>query len=181
MNIIKKHVLLIFGMLLIVSALWAEPVRLPKIGYVDVERVFESYPGYEDIKTQLRDEKQKFEQQINQKKEEIAHLEMEYQNNFDHLTEEDRQRREAEIEYKKEIMSEFVDDANGKLKALRDELTKPLQLKIMMAIKKISEEKGYSMVFRKSSSLILHVDKNFDISDDIIIRLKKELQLEERN
>ncbi len=177
----KKMLLLVFGMMFMATLVWAEPVRLPKIGYVDVEKVFESYPGYEEIKTRLREEKQKFKDQIGQKKEEIARLQMEYQNNFDQLSEENRQRREAEIEYKKETLSEFVDDANGKLTALRDEITKPLQLKIMQVIKKISDEKGYSMVFRKSSSFILHVDKDFDISEDVIIRLKKELQLEERN
>lgn len=154
--------------------------RQIKIGYVDVEQVFDNYPDTDDVKEKLKKEKERYEVEINKQKEEIAQLEKAYQQNFDSLNEEDKQRREAEIEYKKESLSEFIDDANKKLDALKEKLVGPIYDKIRAVIRKVSAEKGYSFVFRSSSQTVLYVDKEFNITKDVITRLMKELELNQR-
>lgn len=155
--------------------------RFIKIGFCDVEAVFDNYPGTKDIRQKLIDEKKAFEVEINKQKDKIAAAEKSYTDSFDRLTDEERQRREAEIEYKKEILSEYIDNANKKLEATKKKITTPIYLKIISIIKRVSAEKGYSFVFRKGSKALLYYDKEFDITKDVIYRLKRELELSERH
>ncbi|OHD56924.1 MAG: hypothetical protein A2Y33_08150 [Spirochaetes bacterium GWF1_51_8] len=157
-----------------------ENKRLVLIGFVDVEEVVKFYPGIEDIKLKIKIEKDKYQAEINKLKEEIAILEQNYQKNFNSMTDEEKERREAEIQYKKETLYEYIEDANKKLDALKDELTGPIYAKIANIIERVSKENGYSFVFKKSSKDILYVDKEFDLTPSVITKLKKELQLEDR-
>jgi Skp family chaperone for outer membrane proteins len=54
-------------------------------------------------------------------------------------------------------------------------------MKIISVIQRVSAEKGYSFVFRKSSQTILYYDREFDITEDVITRLLRELSIQERN
>ncbi len=94
---------------------FAEVQRLIKIGYVDVERVFDRYPGTDDIRERLRTERERYEAEINKRKEEIARLELDYQQNLSRLTADERMRRESEISYKKELLAEYIEQANTAL------------------------------------------------------------------
>jgi Skp family chaperone for outer membrane proteins len=156
-------------------------VKLVKIGYVDVEEIFAAYPGAAEIRQKLKDEKDKLQVEIDRQKEAIARLERDYQLNSDRLSDDERQRREAEIEYKKEILLEAIDDSNKKLNTLKDELTKPIYLKIATVIQRVSAEKGYSFVFKKASDMILYVDKEYDLTKEVKQRISRELSIEERN
>lgn len=156
-------------------------VKLIKIGYVDVEEIFASYPGAGEIRQKLKDEKDKFQIEIDKQKENIARLEKDFQLNSDRLSEEERQRREAEIEYKKELLVEFIDDSNKRLTVLKDELTKPIYVKIATVIQRVSAEKGFSFVFKKGSDSILYVDKEYDLTKEVKLRISRELSIEERN
>ena len=157
------------------------PAEKPmKIGYVDIEAVFEKYPNVDVIKKKLLDEKNQYEQEIQRLKSEIARLEEDFQNNFNRLTEDERQRRTVEINYKKEALSEYIEDANNKLDGLKDKLTTPVYAKIVAVIRKIGTEKGYNFIFRKSSSFILYEDKTYDLTVEVINRLKSEIRIEER-
>lgn len=178
---LKKWALLLSALAVFFAApLYGEVTRLIKIGYVDVEEVFENYPGTDDVRQELLDAKDEYEAEMTELKEEVAQLEMEYELNFDSLTDDERQRREIEIEYKKEALYEYIEEANAELEALTDTLTDPIYLKIAAVIQKVSAEKGYSFVFRESSTALLYLDDEFDITEDIIDRLETELELEDR-
>jgi len=155
-------------------------LRQIKLGYVDVEEVFNSYPGIEDIRKKLLEERKKYQIEIDKKKDEIAILEKDLQNN-EKITDEERQRREAEIEYKKELLNEFINESNARLNTFKDEVTKPIYQKIVSVIQKVSAEKGYSFVFKKGSEFLLFYDREFDLTGEVKQRLRKELSLEDRN
>ncbi len=178
---IFKRILITTVIILLAAIANGYGARLMKIGYVDVEDVFNTYPGTQDIRDKMKKEREKYQVEIDRQKEEVANLEKDYQLNSPQLTEDEKQRREAEIEYKKEVLSEYIDDTNKKLNALKDELTKPVYLKIATLIQRVSAEKGYSFVFRKGSETLLYFDKDYDITKDIKDRLSKELNIEERN
>ena len=175
----KIIILAVAAVFLSMNGLFA--VKLVKIGYVDVEEIFASFPGASEIRQKLKDEKDKMQIEIDKQKENIARLEKDFQLNSDRLSEDERQRREAEIEYKKELLVEFIDDSNKKLTALKDELTKPIYLKISTAIQRVSAEKGFSFVFKKDSDTILYVDKEYDLTKEVKLRISRELSIEERN
>lgn len=167
-------------LLLGVGTTYAEITRLVKIGYVDVEEVFENYPGTDDVREELLELKEEHEAMIAELEDEIVALELEYELNYSSLTDEERQRREAEIEYKEETLSEYIEAANDELDSLEDTLTDPILLKIMAVIQKVSSEEGYSFVFKESSTALLYTDDEFDLTEDVIDRLETELSLEDR-
>lgn len=175
-----SNMAIILALVLGVGPLYGQIKRQIKIGYVDVEKVFESYPDTDDVKAHLAKEKEKYEIEINKRKEEIASLEKSYQETFDKLTEDEKQRRESEISYKKEALSAFIDDANKRLDALKEKLVTPIYDKIRSVISKVSAEKGFSFVFRSSSQTVLYADKEFNITKDVMMRLNKELELDQR-
>jgi Skp family chaperone for outer membrane proteins len=159
-------------------------VRLTKIGVVDVEAVFNAYPGTADIRQKLKEERDKYQIEIDKKKEELAKMGNDYQANYSRFNEEERQRRQAEVEYKKELLNEFIEETNKKLNALKEELTKPIYLKIQEVIKRVSAEKGFSLVFRKGSDSLLYFNNSeadLDLTKDIVSRISKELSIEQRN
>lgn len=180
MQLNKKNIILLI-MIVFLSSNLLYSAKLIKLGYVDVEAIFAEFPGIEDIRKNLKDERNKYQTEIDLKKAEIAQLEMDLQNNYNNLTEEEKQRRISEIDYKKQLLIEFIDDSNKKLDALREELTKPVYNKIIQVIQKVCIEKGYSFVFKKGSDALLYFDKEYDITKEVIIRLKRELQIQERN
>jgi Skp family chaperone for outer membrane proteins len=180
---LKKSLLLLFFISFVCALpLYSESfVNIIKIGFVDVEDVFNSYPGTAEIRQKLKDERDKFQVEIDKQKENIGRLEKDFQLNIDRLSDEEKQRRGAEVEYKKELLNDYIEDSNKKLNGLKDELTKPIYLKIADVIRKVSSEKSYSFVFRKGSESLLYVKNSFDITPDVKTRLQKELSIEERN
>jgi outer membrane protein len=176
-----KKILILTVAAVILTANASFGIKLIKMGYVDVEEIFATYPGTAEIRQKLKDEKDKFQVEIDKQKENIARLEKDYQLNSDRLSEDERQRREAEIEYKKELLIEYIDDSNKKLTTLKDELTKPIYQKIGNVIKRVSAEKGFSFVFKKGSDSILYVDKEYDLTKEVQTRISRELSIEERN
>lgn len=156
-------------------------INIIKIGYVDDEEIFNAYPGIAEVRQKLKDERDHFQGEIDRQKEVIAQLERDYQQNADRMSDEERQRRESELEYKKELLSDLIDESNKKLAALKEELTKPINLKIAEVIRKVSQEKGYSFVFKRSSGVLLYSDPKFNITGEVRSRLYKELSIEERN
>lgn len=161
-------------------AAYSEITHLIKIAYVDVESIFEDYPGTDDVMDTLEDTKAEYEAEIAIMKEEIANLELQYELNFNSLTDDERQRRESEIEYKKEALYEYIEDANAALEALKDTLTDPIYLKIISVIQEVAAEEGYSYVFKESSSAFLYLDDEYDITEDVMDRLQSELYLYDR-
>lgn len=159
---------------------YSEITHLIKIAYVDVEEIFEDYPGTDDVMDELTEQKTEYQAEIAEMKEEIANLELQYELNFNSLTDDERQRRESEIEYKKEALYEYIEDANTALVALKDTLTDPIYLKIISVIQEVAAEEGYSYVFKESSSAFLYLDDEYDITDEVMDRLESELYLYDR-
>ncbi|MCX7820788.1 MAG: OmpH family outer membrane protein [Brevinematales bacterium] len=166
--------ILIIGVNLSFSA-----IKLVRIGVVDLDRVFAAYPGIADIQKKLKDERDKYEVEINKKKEEINILEANVTNQ--NLTESERASRLAEIEFKKQRLSEYVNEVNNNLISLKDEMTKSIYQKINIVIQRVGMEKGFSVIFKRSSDAILFVDKEVDITADVITRLRKEVEIDRRN
>lgn len=176
----KKLVLLVLSIGIVFSGS-SYGARLVKIGCVDVEEIFNSYPGTSDIREKLKKEKDKYQLDIDKQKDEVAKLESGLQLNYSKLTDDERQRRVAEIDYKKELLNEFIEDSNKKLAAFKEELTKPIYIKIYTMIKRVCAEKGFSFVIRKDSDSLLYSDREFDLTQEVRSRINKETTIEERN
>ena len=153
--------------------------RLLKIGYVDLDLVLNSYPGYKDIKLRLFNEKLSIDKELEKIQDELKSLENDYNNIKNNISEDEKLRRQSEINYKKEQLLIIKDNYESNLESLKEELLNPIISNISIYIQKIGKEKGYSYIFKKTGDILLYYDKEFDITKDVISRLESELFLSE--
>ncbi len=173
-----KKVLVFLSFFLLFNTTYSA-IKLVKVGVVDLERVFANYPGISDIQKKLKDERDRYEIEINKKKEEITVLESSITNS--NVSDGERNAKLAEIEMKKQKLNEFINEVNSSLTSLKEEMTKSIYVKINLVIQRIGIEKGFSLILKRSSDSILFVDKELDITTDVITRLKKEVEIDRRN
>jgi Skp family chaperone for outer membrane proteins len=171
---LKTAILTLTGILLLCGSGYS--LRQIKIGCVDVEDVFNTYPGIEDIKKKLSEEHRKYQVEIDKRKLEISLLEKDYSLNA--KSDDEKLRRSAELELKRQQLGDYIRDSDSRVASFKDDITKPVFSKISAVIEEVSEEKGFSFVFRKGNDIILFIDSEFDITQDVKSRLRKDLNIE---
>ena len=158
-----------------------------KIGYIDMEYILQNVPDYSEAKSQLEQKAQKWKQDIEAKKIEIAKLKDALKTERALLTKELIDEREEEIKFQEDELLEFQQKKfgpNGDLMTQKAVLVKPIQDQVFTAVQDIAEAKKFDFVFDKSSDLtMLFAAKRFDISDQVIrviTRAEKREQLSKK-
>ena len=143
-----------------------------KIGYIDMEYILQNVPDYAEAKNQLEQKAQKWKQDIETKKVEIAKLKDALKTEKALLTKELVEEREEEIKFQEDELLDFQQKKfgpNGDLITQKSVLIKPIQDQVFTAVQDIAEVKKYDYVFDKSSDLtMLFAAKRHDISDQVI-------------
>ncbi len=167
-----SSILLLVGMIALGSFNTAMAQRF---GYIDSQKILERLPEYSQANSEL-------EQMIKQWKAELAKKEQEVLDN--------RTKLEAErvlltedmyIEKQKEVQSkesdliayrESIFGANGMLFKKRRELIRPIQDKIMEAVRIVSLQKKLHFMFDKASDLhMLFYDETYNFTDFVLEEL----------
>jgi len=166
----KKYFLAAFLLLLVFQA--NAQSRGIKIGYIDMEYILQNVPDYTEAKSQLEQKAQKWKQDIEAKKIEIAKLKDALKTEKALLTRELIEEREEEIKFQETELLDFQQKKfgpNGDLITQKAVLVKPIQDQVFTAVQDIAELKKYDYVFDKSSDLtMLFTAKRHDISDQVI-------------
>ncbi|MBP8157187.1 MAG: OmpH family outer membrane protein [Flavobacterium sp.] len=143
-----------------------------KIGYIDMEYILQNVPDYTEAKNQLEQKAEKWKQDIEAKKVEIAKLKDALKTERALLTKELIDEREEEIKFQENELIEFQQKKfgpNGDLITQKAVLVKPIQDQVFTAVQDIAELKKYDFIFDKSSDLtMLFSAKKHDISDQVI-------------
>lgn len=143
-----------------------------KIGYIDMEYILQNVPDYTEANNQLEQKAQKWKQDIEEKKVEIAKLKDALKTEKALLTKELIEEREEEIKFQENELLEFQQKKfgpNGDLMTQKAVLVKPIQDQVFNAVQDIAELKKYDYIFDKSSDLtMLFAAKRHDISDQVI-------------
>jgi len=189
-KIMKRHLLFL---LLAVSLTAHAQTRGVKIGYIDMEYILQNVPDYTEAKNQLEQKAQKWKQEMEVKKNDIAKLKDALKTERVLLTKELVEEREEEIRFQEAELSDYQQKRfgpNGDLMVQKAVLVKPIQDQVFTAVQDISEAKKYDFIFDKSSDLtMLYAAKRYDISDQVVRVLtraakrdqmsKKQLKIEE--
>ncbi|MES2410895.1 MAG: OmpH family outer membrane protein [Bacteroidota bacterium] len=143
-----------------------------KIGYIDMEYILQNVPDYSEAKSQLEQKAQKWKQDIEAKKIEIAKLKDAVKTERALLTKELIDEREEEIKFQETELLDFQQKKfgpNGDLITQKAVLVKPIQDQVFTAVQDIAEAKKFDFVFDKTSDLtMLFSAKRYDISDQVI-------------
>ncbi len=143
-----------------------------KIGYIDMEYILQNVPDYTEANNQLEQKAQKWKQDIEAKKVEIAKLKDALKTEKALLTKELIDEREEEIKFQEDELLDFQQKKfgpNGDLMTQKAVLVKPIQDQVFNAVQDLAELKKYDYIFDKSSDLtMLFAAKRHDISDQVI-------------
>ena len=143
-----------------------------RIGYIDMEYILQNVPDYTEAKSQLEQKAQKWKQEIEAKKVDVAKLKDALKTERVLLTKELIDEREEEIKFQETELLDFQQKKfgpNGDLIVQKAVLIKPIQDQVFTAVQDIAEIKKYDFVFDKSSDLtILFGAKRHNISDQVI-------------
>lgn len=179
----RKQFLFIFLALIWVSENQGQ-TRTTKVGFIDMEYILQNVSDYTEAKDQLEMKAQRWKQEIESKKTDIANLKEILKAERALLTKELIDERETEIHFLEDEVLDYQQKyfgPNGSLMQQKSALAKPIQDQVFTAVQDIADAKKYDFIFDRSSDLtMLFAAKRFDISDQvlrIITRVEKREQL----
>lgn len=143
-----------------------------KFCYVDSDYILSQSPGYQSAQDQLNQLSVTWQKEVEAKYAEIDRLYKNFQQEQLLLTEDLRQKREAEIVEKEKEAKEYQKSkfgVDGELFKKRQELIKPIQDQVANAVKEMAERSGYAIVFDRASDItMLYANPKYDKSDDVL-------------
>lgn len=146
-----------------------------KFGYIDSDYVLSQLTEYKGAQRQLDELSQKWEAELTSQRTEIDNMYKNYKIEEITLTPGQRKEREDAIVAKENTMREFEQTkfgVNGELFKKRQELIKPIQDKISLAISAVAKKNGLDFIFDKSANMnILFSNPKYDRSGDVLDEL----------
>ena len=166
-----KRILIICGAVL----LMAMNAKAQKFALVDMEYIMKNIPAYEMANEQLNQLSQRWQKDVEAKGKEVQTMYNNFKSDMVFLTDEQKQKREQEIVDKEKEANELkykYFGPEGELYKKRQSLLKPIQDDVYNAVKKVSEERGYQVIFdRASSQSIIFASPKIDVSNEVLTKL----------
>ena len=175
-NVILKSLVLAAGVLLLVP----DAVAQQKIGYVDSQYILEHTPEYATVQQNLDRMAQEWQREIEQKQNEVDRMFREYQGRELLYTQEERQRKREEImqaEQEVEQLRMRYFGPEGELFQQQEQLLKPVQEKVLVAVEEVAMNEEYDYVLDKSGGVVfMYAPEEHDLSDLVLEELGIEIE-----
>lgn len=146
-----------------------------KFALVDMEYILRNVPAYEMANEQLNQQSLRWEKEVNELTKEAETMYKNYQSDMVFLTDDQKKKREESIVAKEKEATDLrykYFGPEGELYKKRQSLMKPIQEDVYNAVKAVSEEKGYQVIFdRASSQSIVFASPRIDVSNEVLSKL----------
>ena len=146
-----------------------------KFALVDMEYILKNVPSYEMANEQLNQVSQRRQREVDDLAKEAEAMYKNYQSEMVFLTDDQKKKKESEIVAKEKEATELrykYFGPQGELYKKRQALIKPIQDEVYNAVKKVSEERGYSVIFdRASSESIIFASPRIDVSNEVLAKM----------
>ncbi|MFD2827892.1 OmpH family outer membrane protein [Leeuwenhoekiella polynyae] len=151
--------------------------RSIRLGYVDMNYILENVPEYKEAQAQLDQRVAGWKNEIEKRNKEIDQMKKTLDNERVLLTQELIKEREDEIRFMQNEILEYQQKRfgpEGDLMKQRSILVEPIQDQVFNAVQEIAKARQYDFILDKSSDLVmLYADKRHDISDQILLSIKR--------
>lgn len=144
-----------------------------KIGFVQVERVMQDFPEWEDASKTFEKELENWKMQLNEYESEIQSMMQEFEQRAMLYSPERKQEEQEKILEKRQEAIKFYQDVfsqEGQAEQRRMELLNPIYDKVNRAIEILGEREGYSMIFNDQG--LLFAKQDFDLTGEVLKILK---------
>ena len=146
-----------------------------KFAFVDSEYILKNIPSYDAAQEEIDKFSETWEAEVQEEYQAIEEMYKAYKAERVLLSEEMRQKREDEIIEKEKAVKDLQQKyfgPEGELFQKREELVKPIQDAIYKAVKELSAEGAYAIIFDTASGAsILYSNPRYDKSDEILQKL----------
>jgi outer membrane protein len=146
-----------------------------KFAFVDSEYIRNNIPAFTAAQQQLDKLSEGWEKEVADGYATVESLYKNYQAEVVLLSQDQKKKREDAIIAKEKEIKDLQNKyfgMEGELYKKREELVKPIQDEILKAIKEISVEGSYAVIFDTSTgSNILFANPKFDLSDQVLEKL----------
>ena len=146
-----------------------------KFALVDMDYIFKNIPAYERANEQLSQVSKKWQAEVDALMTEAQTMYKNYQNEVVFLSKEQKKTKQEAIMKKEKEASDLKKKyfgPEGELFKKRESLMAPIQEEIYIAVKEVSELRGYSLVVdRASNSGIIFGSPKIDISNEVLQKL----------
>lgn len=166
----KRIFLLVF-----MVAVTASMALAQKFAFVDSEYILSNIPSYKSAQEQLDKISADWQKEIEVKYADIDKMYKAFQSEKVLLTDEMKTKREDEIVKKEQEVKDLQKKyfgRDGSLFKKRQELVKPIQDQVYNAVKEISIEQGFAVIFDTASNpSIMYSNPKNDKSDEVLQKL----------
>jgi outer membrane protein len=167
----------ITGMCALLLTARAEAVhaQTPKFAYINSQQLVQAAPGSVEAQATLEKELAGFRAQIQKMSDSMTTLQTTYQKDEPTLS---ATAKEARLKALRDRQTEFQEKAqklNDQSDARQQELMTPVLDMVRKVLDEVRAEGGYAMIFDvagNGGAFIASVDKNLDITDKVLSRLK---------
>lgn len=146
-----------------------------KFAFVDSDYILKNIPSYVAAQDEIDKLSENWEAEITKEYESIAEMYKTYQAERVLLSDDMKQKREDEIVSKEKSVKELQNKyfgPEGVMFNKREELVKPIQDALYKAIKEMTLEGGYAIIFDTASGAsILYSNPKYDKSDEVLQKL----------
>ena len=168
----KNNILIIIAFFLLVS--FYSPNSNSGIAHVDTEYILEKIPKYQDAQEEIELLATQYREEVDAKYRILDSLYGEFLKEEVLMPKETKIKKENEIvakEQEAKALQEKYFGREGELHQKREELIKPIQDNIYIALVEIAEKGNYDYIFDKVTGEILYAAENNDESDAVLKQL----------
>jgi len=148
-----------------------------KVGYVDTQRVFEQYKAAQDAQKAFDRDVDSWNRDLSDKKNEIADLRKELENQSLVLSDAKRREKESQLTRKQSEYQSRVDQIwgpHGQATSRNEELVKTVIEKVKKVLDTLAQKEGFTLILDGASSRILYASKDYDLTQRVIDQLNQE-------
>jgi outer membrane protein len=145
-----------------------------KIAYVNPQALFQNAPGRAAAESAFVKETETYRAELNRMSDALNVMVAAYQKDEARLTAADKERRQRAIGFKEDSLRGRQQQLEQQASQRQSELMAPIMESVRKVLEDIRAEDGYAVIFSSEpgSSPILAADKNLDITDRVVARLK---------
>jgi len=163
----KKIIFIISCFLLVAFASVAQ-----RYAVIDSKYILEKLPEYKESQTKLDQFSNQWQQEIEKKQADLDKMYKDYDAEQVMLSDELKKKREDELYNREKEVRDLQKRRfgfEGDLFKKRQELIKPIQDKVYIAIQKLAIEKSYDFILDKSEGItVIFADPKLDRSDEVL-------------
>lgn len=168
----RKFVLLVvLGLGAIVSQAQTQST---KIGYADVDYIFEKMPESKQVESELKTVQTQLKNQIDAKYAEFQKKYQEYTQNQQTMLEAVRLNTERELQQLQQNIEKLQQDAQTTIQGKQIALMKPVYDKVGKAIEDVAKENGYTFILSGQVGgidVVLYADESANVSDVVLKKM----------